>query len=187
MVHSLLSAIFGILRSCIECTDGIYVIHVHINVVHSRLCLHNTRSFEYYIYYDFRNVRRNYVRVRTPRLLIYQLKHFGMSLRGFHIKQGLYKLRSKNDFFICKYIRLTKKLFYLLMSKFNSTRNAFDFGYSKSEKGGFLSFTYFEIGTFLTLGVKGTLHIFRACLFNVDNFKRRRSIFFVFFFFSLLF
>lgn len=63
------------------------------------------------------------------------------------------------------------------MSKFNSTRNAFDFGYSKSEKGGFLSFTYFEIGTFLTLGVKGTLQIFRAYLFNVDNFERRTDFF----------
>lgn len=57
------------------------------------------------------------------------------------------------------------------MSKFNSTRNAFDFAYSESEKGGFLSFTYFEIGAFLTAGVKGRYIciFFITCSLNFDK------------------
>lgn len=54
-----------------------------------------------------------YVEITCEYLLIYQLKYFGMSLRGFHMKQGLYKLRSKNDFFLFVNISDSQRIFFI--------------------------------------------------------------------------
>lgn len=87
------------------------------------------------------------------------------------VLQTTFHINVRNNFY-WKIYQTPFKLLRLLMSEFNSTRNAFDFAYLKSVKGGFFEFYIFRNTNIPYLRRKGYICIFFiTCLLNFDNNK----------------